>query len=304
MKKKLVPSSWLKEAQTVSCLRSSLAGYAAQCHQRASQEAWATFVLPCFLSHRGTWKEKCGGWQLTLSCPSVQPWAMIKLSGYGNYPPSTACWQCASSKKVHAITLHICKSIYKQQNVVCSFICSSNISRVCLSHAPRSAREWEFNVLRYRRKFQKAGLIYYFLHFPCIAQTFATWGQYVLLLLMESYGNLLKHIRFPECCLSLCLTASNNWFCYWKTKVSFIKKKIVNIKKWVNLYLTPMCTRTERYTRKYKLVSSCYVSGTGDPTVSGPISSVRGGQELNRAQQQTVHLNTAIRGESQKETIC
>lgn len=67
---------------------------------RAQWEALNWFLLPHFLPHRGTWKEKCGAWQLTPSCPSVQQWAMIKPSGSGNYPPSTVCWQWGNSKKV------------------------------------------------------------------------------------------------------------------------------------------------------------------------------------------------------------
>lgn len=50
-----VLSLWFKEAQPVfihtwTCLRCSLAGYAAQCCGRASQDARAEFIWPCFLS--------------------------------------------------------------------------------------------------------------------------------------------------------------------------------------------------------------------------------------------------------------
>lgn len=130
--KNALRSFWLKEAQIVfvtigAFLDYSWAEYVAQGCQRASWEAWTKLMLSNFLSHRGTWKEKCGGWQLTLSCPSVQQWAMIKPFASGNYPPSTVCWRYGNSKKVCDITLHICKSIYKQQSVLDSFFHSTSI---------------------------------------------------------------------------------------------------------------------------------------------------------------------------------
>lgn len=119
-------------------------------------------MLPCFLSHRGTQKEKCGGWQLTLSCPSVQQWVMIKRFGSGNYPPSTVCWQFGNSKKVCDITILICKNIYKEQNVLDLFIHSTNIYwEHFLLYPLKYVKHWKLNVATDRRveSSWKAGLI-------------------------------------------------------------------------------------------------------------------------------------------------
>lgn len=63
-------------------------------------------------------------------------------------------------------------------------------------------------------------------------------------------------------------------------------KIIVNIKKRINMYCTPVCTRAKRYTKKCKfrkhLLSSFCISGAGDPRVNSPVTSVRDGQNLNR----------------------
>lgn len=193
----LVLSFWFKEAQPVllhmwTCWRCSQGADPAQRRRRASREAWTEITWPCFLSHRGTWREKYGGWQPILSCPSVQRWATIKHFGSGNYPPNTVCWQYESSKKVWDATLHICQSICQQQRVLCSSALSCCLEY--LVRAPTYARSWEVSVGCYRQTFQKAGLIHYFLRFPCTAQTFTTWGQYVLLLLVESCESLLEPI--------------------------------------------------------------------------------------------------------------
>lgn len=179
--------------------------------------------IACFLSHRGTWKEKCGAWQLTLSCPSVQQWAMIKPSGSGNCPPSTVCWQCESSKKVHGILPYRSIKVFTNNRASCVHWFAQVIIPERTCHMPPNL-QGNGNSMFFATDVNSRRLVSSIISFvfPCIAQTFATWGQYVLLLLMESYGSLSKHISFPECSLPLRLTVSNNWFCYWKTEVSFI----------------------------------------------------------------------------------
>ena len=96
---------------------------------------------------RDTWREKCGGWQPTLSCPSVQQWATIKPFASGNYLPSTVCWQYGNSKKVRDITLYICKSISKQQSGLDSFVRSTDSYWQCRLHNPKYVRQGGFSAV-------------------------------------------------------------------------------------------------------------------------------------------------------------
>lgn len=161
-------------------------------------------VVP-FSLPRDIWKEKCGGWQLTLTCPSVQPWVMIQHFASGNYLPSTVCWRYGNSKKVPDITLHVCKSIHKQQNVLDTFMYSTNIYWEHLLCDPEYAGQREFNVGCYmeiqhmenysrRLAWSISAQLCYSFDVPCTAQTFASWGQYALPLLIESCATRLKYI--------------------------------------------------------------------------------------------------------------
>lgn len=195
----------LKEAQTVFIPIWTWVEYTAQGCWRATQEAWTKLMLSHFLSSRDIWKEKCGGWQLTLSCLSVQLWAMIQHFASGNYLPSTVCWRYGNSKKVPDITLHVCKSIHKQQNVLDTFMYSTNIYWEHLLCDPEYAGQREFNVGCYmeiqhmenysqRMAWSISAPLCYSLDVPCTAQTFASWGQYVLPVLIESCATQLKYI--------------------------------------------------------------------------------------------------------------
>lgn len=278
---------WFKEAQPVllhmwTCWRCSQGADPAQRRRRASREAWTEIAWPCFLSHRGTWREKYGGWQPTLSCPSAQRWATIKRFGSGNYPPNTVCWQYESSKKVWDATLHICQSICQQQRVLCSF-CTQLLFRVpgtcphvhqvmgsqCWLLQTDVPESWPDPLLP---SFSLHCTDIYHLGAICPSSCGELW---------ESVGT---HQLVKNAVLSLCPTVSTTDFIRWKQK--FYQKK-VTIKKFCKYIFNTLTTRMKRcIPRSANLANVCWVASLcqllGHPKMNCLISSVRDGQGLNR----------------------